>query len=133
VKFYGQPGDEANLVNLPVQGVKYAGKPVKSIRCHRLCAETLSSIIDELREVCPAILTKYDGCFNHRRMRGGSSWSMHAWGAAIDFDAANNGNSTHWPTKATMPLAVMQVFAEHGWLAAGAFWGRDAMHFQMTR
>ncbi len=121
------------MVNLPVQGVKYAGKPATSIRCHRLCAETLSSIIEELRYVCPSILEKYDGCYNYRKMRGGSAWSMHAWGAAIDFDAANNGNGTHWPTKASMPLAVMQVFAEHGWLAAGAFWGRDAMHFQYTR
>jgi hypothetical protein len=32
-----------------------------------------------------------------------------------------------------MPLEIMEAFAREGWLAAGAFWGRDAMHFQATR
>jgi hypothetical protein len=27
----------------------------------------------------------------------------------------------------------MEEFAKEGWLAAGAFWGRDAMHFQATQ
>jgi hypothetical protein len=28
---------------------------------------------------------------------------------------------------------VMEFFAVGGWLSAGAFWGRDAMHFQATK
>jgi hypothetical protein len=35
-------------------------------------------------------LDRFGGCLNVRRMRGGSSWSMHAWGAALDFDPENN-------------------------------------------
>jgi len=66
-------------------------------------------------------------------MRGGTSYSLHARGAAIDLDAENNGNLTHWPTAATMPLEVMECFAREGWLSAGAFWGRDAMHHQATQ
>jgi hypothetical protein len=131
--FYGEPGDESNLVNLPVRGVKYAGRTVKTIRCHKLCAETLSSILLELADAAPWLLETYAGCFNFRKMRGGSTWSLHAWGAAIDFDAANNGLHTHWPTRAKMPFEVMEIFARHGWLSAGAFWGRDAMHHQMTQ
>jgi hypothetical protein len=131
--FYGQAGDESNLVNLPVQGVKYDGRPVKTIRCNTKCAESLSSILLELADAAPWLLERYDGCFNFRQMRGGSSWSLHAYGSAIDFDASNNGNHTHWPAKATMPFAVMEIFARHGWLSAGAFWGRDAMHFQATQ
>jgi len=133
ILFYGSPGDESNLVNLPVQGVKYDGRPVKTIRCNQKCAESLSSILLELADAAPWILERYDGCFNFRKMRGGSSWSLHAWGAAIDFDAGNNGNHTHWPSRATMPFIVMEIFARHGWLSAGAFWGRDAMHFEMTQ
>ncbi len=132
ILFYGDPGDESNLVNLPVSGMKYDGRTVKTIRCHKLCAESLSSVFEELADAAPWILERYDGCFNFRRMRGGSNWSLHAWGAAIDFDAANNGNHVHWPSRATMPFEVMEIFARHGWLSAGAFWNRDAMHFQMT-
>jgi hypothetical protein len=32
-----------------------------------------------------------------------------------------------------MPIEVMEEFAKEGWLPAGAFWSRDAMHFQATR
>ena len=66
-------------------------------------------------------------------MRGGYTPSLHARGAAIDFDSYDNGNSTHWPVGATMPIGVMEEFAREGWVAAGAFWGRDAMHFQATK
>jgi hypothetical protein len=66
-------------------------------------------------------------------MRGGTRPSTHARGIAIDLAPVWNGNATPWPAKATMPLAVMEQFAREGWLPAGAFWGRDAMHFQATR
>ena len=66
-------------------------------------------------------------------MRGGSRPSLHARAAAIDLDPGNNGLVTHWPMKATMPLEVMEAFAREGWLPAGAFWSRDAMHFQSTQ
>lgn len=133
--FYGLPGDESRLVNLDVQGlgVKYEGSPVKTIRCHGKVAGSLRAILQELQTVAPGVLAQYDGCYANRAMRGGSLPSLHARGAAIDFDAVNNGNTAHWPVKAVMPLAVMEVFARHGWLSAGAFWGRDAMHFQATR
>ena len=51
----------------------------------------------------------------------------------FDFAASENGNHTSWPVAATMPLGVMEIFAAEGWLPAGAFWGRDAMHFQATQ
>ena len=133
--FYGIAGDETQLVNLPVGRfyVLYDGDRVKTIRCHNKVADSLLRVITEVARLDPDLLLHYDGCFANRSMRGGSRPSLHARGAAIDFDAANNGNTTHWPTVATMPLSVMECFAHEGWLAAGAFWGRDAMHFQATR
>jgi hypothetical protein len=32
-----------------------------------------------------------------------------------------------------MPLEVMEAFAREGWVSAGAFWSRDAMHHQSTQ
>lgn len=135
-EFYGAPGNENNLVGMSVpEGVivKYEGRQVQTIRCHRKVAASLGRALVEVSKVAPGVLLEYAGCFNDRAIRGGTSPSLHAYGAAIDFDPDSNANRQQWPTSATMPLAVMECFAREGWLSAGAFWGRDAMHFQATR
>lgn len=133
--FYGSPGDESQLINLNVSpyNVKYEGKKVNTIRCHKKVADSLLRIIKDLYKINPDVLSKYAGVYNNRNMRGGSSPSLHARGAAIDLDPGKNGNSTSWPINASMPIEVMEAFSKEGWLSAGAFWGRDAMHFQATK
>jgi hypothetical protein len=133
---YGSPGDERQLVSIDVagMGVQYDGKPVRSIRVHRECAESLRRVISTMAGgPFRYVLAEFGGVFNNRNMRGGSSPSLHARGAAIDLMPGTNGLNTHWPTRATMPIEVMEIFAAEGWLAAGAFWSRDAMHFQATK
>jgi hypothetical protein len=133
--FYGTPG-ESHLVNLNVEGlgVEYIGSPVKTIRCHTKVAESLHRVLSAIaNSECKWILRKYAGCFNHRPMRGGTRLSTHSWGVAIDLWPARNGNTVHWPTRAEMPIEVMEAFAREGWLSAGAFWSRDAMHAQATK
>lgn len=134
--FYGQPGDESKLLNLPVGHlpIYYEGVRCKTIRVHRACAQSLERVL-EFIAASPHrdLLAKYAGCYNNRNMRGGSLPSLHARGAAIDLDPAPNGNLTPWPVRATMPIEVMECFAAEGWTPAGAFWARDGMHFQATR
>lgn len=134
VDFYGPAGDESKLVSLSVagMGLQYDGHEVRTVRCHRRVAASLGRVLTALGGIAPGILTQYDGCYANRSMRGAARPSLHARGAAIDFASSSNGNATHWPARATMPLEVMEAFAREGWLAAGAFWGRDAMHFQAT-
>lgn len=135
-KFYGAAGDESQLVNADVSGLglKYDGKPVKTVRCHRKVAASLVRVFTEIsKSPNRSVLEKYAGCFNNRAMRGGSLPSLHARGAAVDLDPDDNGNHIAWPTRATMPLEVMEAFAREGWVSAGAFWSRDAMHFQSTQ
>lgn len=134
-EFFGKAGDEDKLINLDVSslGLKYEGAPVRTLRCHTKVGASLRRVLAALSTSHPAILAKYAGCFNNRAMRGGSLPSLHARGAAVDFDPDTNANSTPWPEVADMPLEVMEAFAREGWLAAGAFWGRDAMHFQATQ
>lgn len=133
--FYGAPGDESKLVNLDVSdlNVRYEGTKVKTIRCHGKVAASLKRVLVSLAQTHPEVLADYNGCYNNRAMRGGSTPSLHARGAAVDFCAGTNGNLTSWPVKATMPIEVMEAFAREGWLSAGAFWGRDSMHFQSTK
>lgn len=132
--FYGSPGDEDQHVRTNVAGdlVEYDGKTVYSVLCHRKVSASLDRVIHDLAGTHPEILRKYAGCYNNRPMRGGSLPSLHARAAAIDFAPDENGNRDSWPIKASMPIEVMEAFAREGWTAAGAFWGRDAMHFQAT-
>lgn len=134
-RFYGAPGDESKLVNLPVEelGLKYDGKPVRTVRCHRKVADSLKRVLVEIAAgPARSVLAQYAGCYNNRPMRNGTLPSLHARGAAIDLDPDDNGLHIPWPVRATMPIEVMEAFAREGWKAAGAFWSRDAMHFEAT-
>lgn len=133
-KFYGPAGDESRLVRFDMPpGTLYDGKPHPHSRINEACLESFQRILGELKTSFPEILAKFDGIYNNRPMRGGTTPSLHARGAAVDFDAGRNGNRVHWPLQATMPFGVMEIFAREGWLSAGAFWSRDAMHFQATQ
>lgn len=131
--FYGKAGDESKLVTFAApKGIKYEGRQCSVIRCHARVAESLERIMVRLVAEFPEIAADYAGCFNNRAMRGGSTPSLHARGAAVDFAPDTNGNHTHWPAAADMPWGVMEIFASEGWMPAGVFWSRDAMHFQAT-
>lgn len=135
-EFFGDPGDESNLANLPVDGlgVEYDGNPVRTIRCNKHVAASLGRILAKIAASEHAhLLQKYAGCFNFRKKRGGSSYSLHAYGAAIDLAPDTNGMRDSWPCGSTMPLDVMEIFAAEGWKSGGAWWGYDAMHFEATR
>jgi hypothetical protein len=136
-EFYGDPGDEANLVAIEFPfPMYYGGQLVTKTRCHKKVADSLLRILKNIgqrssssREILEPV-SDYGGVFNFRKKRGGTSYSVHAWGAAIDLDADDNTFKDPWPLVADMPLEVMEEFAKEGWTAAGAFWGYDAMHFE---
>lgn len=131
--FYGQPGD-AQLISIPAPvPMKYEGVLVKTLLCHKKVAASLRRCLILAHEASPRFVENYDGIYNYRPMRGGRALSLHSWGIAIDLSAETNGNQQHWPVSANMPFEVMKAFASEGWTPAGAFWGRDAMHFQATQ
>lgn len=137
--FYGSPGDESQLVafDFPYPTF-YEGKRVTKGRCHRKVKDSLLRVLTRVGDRFKgdrSILEEaedYGGIYNFRPMRNSSTPSLHARGAAIDLDADDNGNLAHWPTVADMPIELMEEFAREGWCCAGAFWNRDAMHFQAT-
>ena len=136
-RFYGEPGDESNLVmiDLPYP-MFYDGKRVTRTRVHKKCAASLLRILTTIRDLMPQHphitdeAQDFGGIFNDRPKRGGTSRSVHAWGAAIDLDADDNTFRDSWPMRSDMPLEIMEAFAREGWTSAGAFWGYDAMHFE---
>lgn len=140
IAFYGAPGDERNLVRIAFPyPMYYEGKRVLSTMCHKKVADSLLRVLKAIgstyhgnQEIMEEA-EDYDGVFNFRLKRGGTSYSLHAYGAAIDLDADDNTYRNAWPVAADMPLEIMEAFAREGWVAAGAFWGYDAMHFQATQ
>lgn len=114
------------------------GQPVRRIRCHRLVKDSLLRILNKIRDLYPSALERatagvdqYDGCYNYRAVRGASHLSMHAYGAAIDMDAAHNAlGATH----GRMPMAVVNLFKAEGWRWGGDYQNRkDFMHFEACR
>lgn len=149
-KFYGNPRgangmasakwESANLVNItPPFIMRYAGKPVKTLRVHKKCAESLLRVLNALWVAAgkkQAVIDEwgvstYGGAYNFRLMRGGTSLSMHSWGCAIDLDPANNGLGDTTPRFFKYPQ-VAKAFADEGWEWGGSWSGKgiDSMHFQ---
>jgi hypothetical protein len=78
-------------------------------------------------------LNRFAGSYNHRKMRGGSSWSMHAYGCAIDFYAEPNGLRTRCPDALFCGqdyIAWFDIWESVGWTSLGRAIGRDWMHIQ---
>jgi len=143
---YGQPGDEDNLttINLPFpMRIAWDVKTtVTKMRCHKAIASPLISVFSELLSVygLPKLqqlgIDLFGGCYNFRKMRGGSSWSRHSWGIAIDLDPARNGLKTKKPTAQFSKLEYKQminIFYKHGFIGYGPEKDYDWMHFEINQ
>ncbi len=145
---YGRPGPALEkglvMITLPFRlRIDYnLRQTTNRMRVHPLAAEQLKRALIETHdhygeERWRALgLDRYAGTYEHRRMRGGSAWSMHAYGIAIDFFTKPNGLKTRCP-KALFCGADYQPFLDimerNEWLPAIRLWGADAMHFQRAR
>lgn len=146
-EFYGTPGSEVQsqlvYIKPPYKMVLDwdLETAVSRIRVHEKCAEQLETALTEVgkkyskKEIKDLGLNRFAGAYTHRKMRGGSSWSMHAYGCAIDIYAAPNA------LRMSCPQALfcgeeykpfLDIMENNGWLPAIRLWGRDAMHFQMA-
>jgi hypothetical protein len=110
------------------------------VRCHKLIANNLLAVFEDLLSHYGSARIKelgidlFGGCFNYRKMRGGTAWSTHAWGIAIDLDPARN---TLKETKRTARFArpeykpMIDIFYKHGFVSLGVEKDYDWMHFQI--
>lgn len=154
--FYGNPDvnsdgapdakwEAANLVSIkPPYRMVLAwdtSKVVKNIRVNKACAESLSRVLAGIlghygsqAAVEKARMHLYGGCYNFRLKRGGSTLSIHSWGAAIDLDPERNAFGKLWRANSgMMPEAVVKLFEAEGWEWGGLWSKPDAMHFQAAR
>jgi hypothetical protein len=81
-------------------------------------------------------LDLFGGALNVRKMRGGSAWSMHAYGAAIDFDPERNPlRSGRDKARLARPDAARfwEFWEAEGWVSLGRARNYDWMHVQAVR
>jgi hypothetical protein len=113
---------------------------VKTMRCHRLVADNFIRVFNELLKVYGYEKIKelgidlFGGCFNYRAMRGGSDYSRHSWGVAIDLDPERNQlKETAKTARFARPeyKQMIDIFYKHGFVGLGREQNRDFMHFEI--
>lgn len=113
---------------------------VKRMRCHKLVAENFRAVFNDLLihygydKIVELGIDKFGGCFNFRKMRGGSDWSTHSWGIAIDLDPGRNKlKETSRTARFARPeyKQMIDIFYKHGFISLGVEKNYDWMHFQI--
>lgn len=142
--FFGSPG--ANLVKLslpfPFRIAWDPAKTVQSTMVNAKCKDAFSAIWTKTLEHYTLVglknlrLDMFGGCFNIRKMRGGSTMSMHSYGIAWDIDPERN--QLKWPrARANLDDKAYDKFWSFVEAEGGVSLGRardfDWMHFQFAR
>lgn len=145
IKKYGQPNEKGTYLKTidlpyPMRIAWDTKTKVSKMRCHKDVADAFLAVFNDLLthygydKIVELGIDLYGGCFNFRKMRGGSSWSTHSWGIAIDLDPARN---TLKETKKTARFArpeykpMIDIFYKHGFESLGVEKDFDWMHFQI--
>ncbi|MEM8555792.1 MAG: M15 family metallopeptidase [Pseudomonadota bacterium] len=145
---YGTPGDDIKkklvTFKLPFKlRLDFAlDKTTSRMTVHRDCADQLKKAMIEvhdhygMKRMKDLGIDRYAGGYNHRTMRGGRKFSMHAYGCAVDFFAAPNGLRVRAPDALFSKPEYkdfLDIMEKNEWLPAIRLWGADAMHFQRAR
>ena len=143
--FYGEPG-EPPLTRIdtpyPLRLSWDLNTTVTRIACHEKVAPSLERVLTGVADhygadgVPELRLDRYGGCFNARRKRGGTSWSTHAWGIALDFDPERN--RLQWGRdRAAFARPEYdrwwELWEAEGWVSLGRVANFDWMHVQAAR
>ena len=139
---YGVPNEQGTYLTtivLPYPFV-YDGKPVSKMRCHKLVADKFLAVFNDilahygLTEIQRLGIDKYGGCFNYRKMRGGTQLSRHSWGVAIDLDPQRNllkepSATARFARPEYKPM--IDIFYKHGFVSLGREKNYEWMHFEI--
>ena len=129
-KRYGDPTLEKHMVLWDIPSEMEIGVIPKRIYCNKDMLIPLTLAFKALinNEYVNELKT-FDGCFNIRKKKAGRSLSLHAWGVAIDVNAAWNG----FNKKPTLSEGFVKCFTENGFDWGGLFSKPDGMHFQLKK
>lgn len=142
--YYGSVGKHQTMLQLPYSMSLAWDKStvVNRFSCHEKVHDSLEAILLKtleaygLEKISKLGLDMFGGCLNVRKVRGGSRYSMHSWGIAIDLDPINN--QLKWGrSRATFSQPVYDDFwkivKDQGWIGLGPAKDYDWMHLQAAR
>lgn len=144
MRFYGNVGTNQTLLVLPYP-MKIAWdlrKTVTKISVHEKVHDSADRCFKRIADAYSPEKRKeigidlFGGSIAVRKMRGGSAWSMHSWGIAIDFDPSRN--QLQWGRdKARLAKPDCETFwriwEDEGWVSLGRARNIDFMHVQAAR
>jgi len=139
--FYGAVGKNQTVITVPYTHV-LAWEPqtkLTRISCNEKVAKSVQQVIEAVLAhygkdgIHDLGLDLFGGCLNVRKMRGGTSWSMHSWGIALDYDPDNN--QLKWGRdRATFAKPAYEkwwsIWEGAGWCSLGRRKNYDWMHVQ---
>jgi len=139
--FFGPKGKNQGTLVLPFpmivawnrrQRVKTMTLNKKSIPSAQKCFAAIAEAYTA-SEIAELGINVFGGSLNVRLMRGGTKWSIHSWGCAIDFDPERNQLAwDHTKAKLAGPKAVTfwKIWEDEGWVSLGRVKDYDWMHVQ---
>lgn len=143
VRKYGAPGSGQVQIALPfAMRLDWDLKTkVSKTSCHKLAAASITGALEEIRDaygkdaLTELGIDRFGGILNVRKKRGGSTWSAHAWGTAIDLYPS--ANQLAWKKdRAVFAKAeykkMFEAFGKAGWMSLGTCYNFDWMHWQLN-
>jgi hypothetical protein len=143
---YGKPNQQGSYLTTiklpyPMRLAWDTKTKVTKMRCHKLVAEDFIGVFNDLLEhygydkIVELGIDLFGGCFNFRAMRGGSDYSRHSWGIAIDLDPERNklketSNTARFARPEYKPM--IDIFYRHGFISLGREKNYDWMHFEIS-
>lgn len=146
VKIFGKPNQQGSYLTTiklpyPMRLAWDKKTQVKTMRCHKLVANDFENVFNDLlkeygyEKLVELGIDLFGGCFNFRAMRGGSDYSRHSWGIAIDLDPERNQlKETSKTARFARPeySKMIEIFNRHGFVSLGKEKNYDWMHFEHT-
>jgi hypothetical protein len=143
IKYYGKRGTNQTKVHVPYT-LKLAWNKTQKINkftCHEKVADSILRVLNRVLDyydtrISSLGLDLFGGCLNVRKKRGGTTWSTHSWGVAIDWDPARN--QLKWNhTKANFANPEydkwFQLWEDEGWASMGRIRDYDWMHISAVQ
>lgn len=131
LKKYGEPSPQNSWLTIwDIPTELEVGIIPKKLWCNKDLIVPLSDAIKNIisRNLVSQLKT-WDGCVNIRKKRGGSTYSLHSWGIAVDINAFENG----FGAVPKMTPDLVKCFTDAGFDWGGSWKKPDGMHFQLSK